>query len=147
MREIVFMAFVHCITNTFHHGFNQVLSLSASCSKSRISTPCSVNWRNHSLTKPARPFGEWRRSAVTFIEGHIGELVSRSWSTSRYRYIPSLVWSCHALVRRSDGRQEPRPSIRWLSPIQHRFLMAYRSLPGVHLVVRVECCFNTSWIQ
>ncbi len=41
------------------------------------STPRSASRRSHSRTSVARPFGEWMRWLLTFIDGHIGLLTSK----------------------------------------------------------------------
>ncbi len=41
------------------------------------STPRSANRRSHSRTSVARPFGEWIRLRLIFIDGHIGLFASK----------------------------------------------------------------------
>ncbi|MNE19913.1 hypothetical protein D3C80_1130120 [compost metagenome] len=74
------------------------------CSSTSGSTPCSDSRRSHSRTSAARPFGEWMRLPVIFIDGHIGLRTSKL----KHRPLPLHSIAPRNEVRTSTGMRRSR---------------------------------------
>ncbi len=79
MREVIFaFARMPAVARARATSERRLTPCSGSAFSSWLgSTPRSASRRSHSRTNVARPFGEWMRWLLTFIDGHIGLLTSK----------------------------------------------------------------------